>query len=144
MSYTIEVRIYQRDPTVWFDNVEQTVWHYANGGTWGKHNDAYVLTMGGSGTCGSIRMATANGERVIFTFGVHNYQRWCDIVTGLSSDATGVVITPQYYDSSHPDRCQARERQLADYSVKSATGRNFEIKYTTSSGNNLAAVVIIG
>ncbi|KLO10940.1 lectin [Schizopora paradoxa] len=144
MSYTITVNVYQTNPNTFFNCVEQTNWHFANGGTWGKHNDSYVLTMGGSGTCGSLRFVADDGEGVIFTFGVHNYKRWGDIVTGLVGHDTGVVITPQYYDSNHPDRCQARERQLASYNVNSAKQRNFAINYTVAEGNNLKANIIIG
>ena len=100
--------------------------------------------MGGSGTCGSLRFVADTGENFIATLGVHNYKRWGDIVTNLSNDQTGVVITPEYYSNEHPDREKAREAQLASYSVKNLKGREFSIKYTVAEGNNLKANIIIG
>ena len=144
-TYTITVSVYQTNPNAFFRCVEETCWHFANGSTWVENKDQHVLTMGGSGTCGSLRfMSEDNNESFIATFGVHNYQRWCDVVTGLKTNDTGVMITPQYYDSSQTARTQARERQLAEYSVKSAQGRQYQIKYTVGEGNNLKCNLIIG
>ena len=96
MSYKITVRVYQTNPNNFFRLVEQTVWKYANGGTWGESNGEYVLTMGGSGTSGTLRFVGDDGEKFIVALGVHNYKRWGDIVTNLADDQTGVVINPQY------------------------------------------------
>ncbi|KAJ3475349.1 hypothetical protein NLI96_g11896 [Meripilus lineatus] len=144
MSYTITIQVYQTNPNAFFRIVEKTVWQYANGGTWSESNGTHVLTMGGSGTCGSLRFVSDTGENFIATLGVHNYKRWGDIVTNLANDQTGVIITPQYYSDAHRDREAARERQLASYSVKNAKGRNFAINYTVTEGNNLKANIIIG
>lgn len=142
MSYSITVRVYQTQPNAFFSVVEQTVWKYANGGTWQRVDDEYVLTMGGSGTSGTIRFKADTGETFIVALGVHNYERWCDIVTGLSPSDTGVVINPQYYDSG--PRAYMREKVLKEYSVKSAQGRQFQVIYTKADGNNLNANIIIG
>ena len=75
MSYTITVQIYQTNPNAFFRVVESTVWQYANGGTWAESNGTRVLTMGGSGTCGSLRFVSDTGENFIATLGVHNYKR---------------------------------------------------------------------
>ncbi|KIJ57105.1 hypothetical protein M422DRAFT_238675 [Sphaerobolus stellatus SS14] len=115
MSYTITIRVYQTNPNAFFHNVEKTVWKYANGGTWGESNGEYVLTMGGSGTSGSVRFVSDTGENFVATFGVHNYKR----------DAQ-------------------RENQLATYNVANAKGRKFTINYTVPDGNNLKANLIIG
>ena len=144
MSYTITVRVYQTNPNTFFRIVEKTVWNYANGGTWLESNDREVLTMGGSGTSGSLRFVAENGENFIVTLGVHNYKRWGDIVTNLANDQTGVVITPQYYDAAFPDRNAARERQLSTYSVANLKGRKFTVNYVVGEGNQLVADVIIG
>ena len=144
MSYTITVQIYQTNPNAFFRVVEKTVWNYANGGTWAEVNGACVLTMGGSGTCGSLRFVSDSGENFIATLGVHNYKRWGDIVTNLSPDQTGVIITPQYYSDQHRDREEQREKQLSSYNVKNAKGRNFAINYTVADGNNLKCNIIIG
>ena len=144
MSYTITAQVYQTNQNAHFHVVEKTVWKYANGGTWGSASEAYVLTMGGSGTCGSLRFASDTGENFIVTLGVHNYKRWGDIVTNLSPDQTGVVITPEYYSNEHRDREKQREAQLTSYSVKNLKGRNFSLVYTVTEGNNLLVKIIIG
>jgi hypothetical protein len=144
MSYTITAEVYQTNKNAFFHVVEETVWKYANGGTWGEANGAYVLTMGGSGTCGSLRFASDTGENFIVTLGVHNYKRWGDIVTNLSSDQTGIVITPQYYSDEHRNREKQREAQLTSYNVKNSKGRNIAFTYTVADGNNLAVKIVIG
>ncbi|KIJ57104.1 hypothetical protein M422DRAFT_149383 [Sphaerobolus stellatus SS14] len=142
MSYTITIRVFQTNPNAFFRNVERTVWKYANGGTWGDSNDEYVLTMGGSGTSGSVRFVSDTGENFVATFGVHNYKRWCDIVTNLSNEQTALVINQEYYGV--PERDAQREKQLASYNVANAKGRKFSINYTLAEGNNLKANLIIG
>jgi hypothetical protein len=141
MTYTIKLRVYQTNPNAFFRIVEKGVWHFANGGTWSEVDDTHVLTMGGSGTSGLLRFESGN-EIFTVTVGVHNYKRWGDIVTGLATKDTGLVILPEYYTPGI--RASARERQLADYSVRSATGRNLQVKYTVAEGNNLEANIIIG
>ncbi|KAF8999162.1 fungal fruit body lectin [Cyathus striatus] len=142
MSYKITVRVYRTNPNAFFRVVEKTVWKYANGGTWDEANGQHILTMGGSGTSGTLRFVADNGENFIVALGVHNYKRWGDIVTNLSNEQTGVVINPEYY--SVKEREQARERQLASYNVNNAKGRNFSINYTVADGNDLRCNVIIG
>uniref|UniRef100_D2D056 Lectin n=1 Tax=Agroathelia rolfsii TaxID=39291 RepID=D2D056_9AGAM len=142
MTYKITVRIYQTNPNAFFQLVEETVWKYANGGTWAVENDQHVLTMGGSGTSGTLRFQADDGESFVVAFGVHNYKRWCDIVTGLASNQTGIVINEEYY--SLPVRERARERQLSEYQVKNAKGRNFQVNFTQAEGGDLHANVIIG
>jgi hypothetical protein len=142
MSYSITLRIFQTNPDTFFRVVEQTVWNYANGGTWTQNNGEYKLTMGGSGTSGTIRFVADNGENFIVAIGVHNYKRWCDIVTNLTNDQTGVIINPEYYNSGQ--RAYQREKQLATYSVADVKGRKYEVKFTKDDGNDLAANIIIG
>nr|ANW37921.1 lectin [Boletopsis grisea] len=143
MSYKICVRVYQTNPNAFFRIVEQTVWNYANGGTWSDENGEKVLTMGGSGTSGTIRFVADNGEDFIVALGVHNNKRWCDIVTSLAANNnTGVIINPQYYNDG--PRAYAREKQLATYNVGNAQGRNFAVNFTVSDGQELKANIIIG
>ncbi|KIJ57103.1 hypothetical protein M422DRAFT_149659 [Sphaerobolus stellatus SS14] len=142
MSYTITIHVYQTNPNAFFRNVEKTVWKYANGGTWDESKGEYVLTMGGSGTSGSVRFVSDTGENFVATFGVHNYKRWCDIVTNLSNEQTALVINQEYYGV--PERDAQREKQLASYNVANAKGRKFSINYTVTDGNNLKANLIIG
>ena len=144
MSYTITAQVYQTNTTAFFRVVEQTVWKYANGGTWDEVKGAYLLTMGGSGTSGSLRFVSDTGENFIITLGVHNYKRWGDIVTNLTSDQTGVIITPEYYSDQHPNREKQREAQLTTYSVKNSKGRSFSFNYTVADGNNLVVKIVIG
>ena len=144
MSYTITAEVYQTNQNAFFRVVEETVWKYANGGTWGETNGAYVLTMGGSGTCGSLRFVSDTGENFIITLGVHNYKRWGDIVTNLKNDETGVIMTPQYYSDAHKSREKQREAQLTSYSVPNSKGRKFSFIYTEAEGHNLKVKIIIG
>jgi len=144
MSYTITARVYQTNPNAFFRCVEKTCWNYANGCTWSEVNDEHVLTMGGSGTSGTLRFMSDTNELCIIALGVHNYKRWGDIVTNLSTTETGVIINPQYYSDDHKDREKARENQLASYNVKNAKGRQFAINYTVAEGNNLKCNIIIG
>ncbi|KZV96848.1 hypothetical protein EXIGLDRAFT_764915 [Exidia glandulosa HHB12029] len=60
MSYTIIVKVFQTNPNAWFEVIESTVWHYANGGSWTKANDKYVLTMGSTGTSGILRFQSGD------------------------------------------------------------------------------------
>ena len=144
MSYTITAEVYQTNKNAFFHVVEKTVWKYANGGTWGETNGAYVLTMGGNGTCGSLRFAPNTGENFIVTLGVHNYKRWGDIVTNLTPDQTGIVITPQYYSDEHRNREKQREAQLTSYNVKNSKGRNTAFTYTMADRKNLVVKIVIG
>ncbi|KAF8452856.1 fungal fruit body lectin [Boletus edulis BED1] len=98
--------------------------------------------MGGSGTSGVLRFKSDKGELITVAVGVHNYKRWCDVVTGLKPEETALVINPQYYNNG--PRAYTREKQLAEYSVTSLVGTRFEVKYTVAEGNNLQADIIIG
>nr|Q00022.3 RecName: Full=Agaricus bisporus lectin; Short=ABL; AltName: Full=Agaricus bisporus agglutinin; Short=ABA; AltName: Full=Gal-beta-1,3-GalNAc-binding lectin; AltName: Full=TF antigen-binding lectin [Agaricus bisporus] len=143
MTYTISIRVYQTTPKGFFRPVERTNWKYANGGTWDEVRGEYVLTMGGSGTSGSLRFVSSDtDESFVATFGVHNYKRWCDIVTNLTNEQTALVINQEYYGV--PIRDQARENQLTSYNVANAKGRRFAIEYTVTEGDNLKANLIIG
>ncbi|KAJ7757287.1 hypothetical protein B0H14DRAFT_3598917 [Mycena olivaceomarginata] len=43
---------------------------------------------------GSLRFVNSKGgEQFVLTVGVHNYKRWCDIVTGVSGDQTAWSLT---------------------------------------------------
>jgi len=143
MSYTISVIVAQAKDVPSFQIVEKTIWNLANGGTWTHSNDKEILTMGGSGTSGSLRFVADTGENFIVTFGVHSYKRWGDIVTDLRNDETATTITPQYYSNDHSDREAAREAQRTQYSVRNSRGRNFSFHYTVAEGNHLKVNVVI-
>ena len=143
MSYSITLHIYQKDPSFGsFSIVEQTVWYYANGGTWTDASGALTLTMGGSGTSGVIRFKSTKGELITVAVGVHNYKRWCDVVTGLKPEQTALKINGEYYNNGGRD--WVREKQETEHSATSPSGTKVTIKYTVTEGNNLAANIIIG
>jgi len=143
MSYTISVTVIQALEEASFQIVESTVWNLANGGTWTHYNGKEILTMGGSGTSGSLRFVANTGENFIVTFGVHNFKRWGEILTDLRNDETATVITPQYYSEDHPDREAAREAQRVEYNVKNSKGRNFTFRYTVAEGDRLKVSIVI-
>ncbi|KZP31629.1 lectin [Athelia psychrophila] len=146
MSYRITASVFQTNPgnpDTLFRAVEQTVFNYANGGTWDSVEEQKLLTMGGSGTSGTIRFVSVDGkESFIVALGVHNYKRWCDVVTNLKDDQTGVLINPQYYNNGGRD--YQREKQLASYNIKNAKGREIGVKFTKDDGNDLKCNIIIG
>src|SRR5690606_15030429 len=126
----------QTNTNAWFKIVEKSVWHYANGGYWSEVDGAHVLTMGGSGTSGILRFKS-DDEEFIVALGVHNWKRWCDIVTNLRDNNTACVIQGEYYSSAHRNRCSARERQLTNYEVWNQKERRFTVEYTVTEGNGL-------
>ena len=141
MSYTITCRVYQTDPNAWFEIVEQTVWNYANGGTWAELGDKEVLTMGGSGTSGLLRF-NCGDEYFIVAVGVHNYLRWVDVSTGLAPSDTATYIHPDYYaDGSH--RTEVREEQLSSFDVTSPSGRNIKVNFDVAEGQSLDCTITI-
>jgi Fungal fruit body lectin len=141
MSYTITASIYQTNTNAYFEIVEKTVWHYANGGTWTVVDGKQHLTMGGSGTSGILRFQSGN-ERFIVALGVHNYKRWVDVSTALPATDTAVHIHPDYYTAGNY-RATVREKQLSSFDVTSPQGRRVQVIYTVAEGNNLACNIII-
>ncbi|KID86699.1 Lectin [Metarhizium guizhouense ARSEF 977] len=145
MSYTIVVQVYQANPNAFFHLVEETVFR---NGTWGETNGAHILTMGGSGTAGSLRFLANTGESCIVTLGVHNYKPWGDIVTKLDPGSqTGVVITPEYYETEwggtqKKERVDVRWKTLTEYEV-TRDGRKYSFKYTEIKDKHLKVNFII-
>ncbi|KAG2124616.1 lectin 2b [Suillus clintonianus] len=143
MSYTITVRII--DATTGnpgFKLVEKTVWHYANGGTWSNTDSIETLVMGGSGTSGALRFINGAGEEFLVTLGIHNYKRWCDIVTDLAPGDTGMKIQPEYYSDSSA-RNQMLWKQLDHIQKKSAKGTSVDVKYVEEVGNSFVVHIFI-
>ncbi|KAF8900130.1 lectin [Gymnopilus junonius] len=137
MSYSIALQLYQTNTNAYFHPVEQTVWNFANGGTWSRTDEVRTLTMGGSGTSGTMRFVSDTGENFLVAVGVHNFARWCDIVT---NDQTGTVINPQYYGGG---RDAVREQQFANCNAINSKNRHFKLNYTVANGNDLKADIII-
>ncbi|KAK4642043.1 hypothetical protein QC761_506250 [Podospora bellae-mahoneyi] len=146
MSYTIKVQVYQTKTNAFFHLAESTVFR---NGTWDEVKGAQVLTIGASGTSGSLRFVADTGENFIVTLGVHNYKPWGDIVTKLDpASQTGVVITPEYYETEwggtqKKERVDARWKTLSSYEV-TRDGRKYSFNYTVTSGNDLKVNVVIG
>ena len=144
MSYTIHLRINQTG-TDWFGIVEKTVWHYANGGVWTEVNGENVLTMNGSGTSGTLRFKDAAGDYVLIAMGVHNYKRWCDIVTDLASSNTGVEVHPTYYQDASVagSRSGMLWKQLDKIEKTDSKGKKFAVDFFKADGNDLYATITI-
>ena len=137
MAYTMHLRINQTG-TDFFGVVEQTVF-YGNSGTWTNNNGELVLTMGGSGISGTLRFQSASGDIVLFALGVHNYKRWCDIVTDLQPKDTGMYIHPTYYQDSGVEgsRNAMLWKQLSKIEKTDAKGNSFSVNFFKEDGNNL-------
>ncbi|EIN09377.1 lectin XCL [Punctularia strigosozonata HHB-11173 SS5] len=142
MSYTITVSVYQTSPSCFFNIVEKICFNYGGGGTWSEEGGRHVLRMGASGTSGGLLFQSDTGERIFVVLGVHNYARWCDVVTGLVGHDTALVLLPQYYGGG--SRAFMREKTLPVYGVTSAKGRRTEVKYSVYDGHELKADIIIG
>lgn len=146
MSYTITVQVYQTNTNAFFHVVEKTVF---TNGAWTSTNDAHVLTIGASGTSGSLRFVSDTGENFIVTLGVHNYAPWGDIVADFNpATQTALKITPEYYETEwggtgKKDRVAQRWKTLASYDV-SWKERKYAYKYTVTEGHNLKVNVVIG
>ncbi|KAG0579151.1 hypothetical protein M758_4G077000 [Ceratodon purpureus] len=144
MSYAIHVRVIQTNPSNWFNIVEKTNWHYANGGTWADCDGDHTLTMGGSGTSGMLRFKNAAGDYLLVALGIHNYKRWCDIVTDAKSSDTGVVINPTYYADGSGSRGEMLWKQLANLEKTTSKGVKVKVDYYKEDGNTLYATITIG
>lgn len=144
MAYTITAQVYQTNTNAFFHLVEKTVF---NNGSWNEAKDAHILTIGASGTSGTLRFVADTGENFIVALGVHNYKPWGDIVTKLDSAQTGVKINPEYYEkewggTQNDDRVAVRWKNLSSYDV-TRDGRKYAFKYTVTSGNELTVNIVI-
>lgn len=140
MSYTIALRVYQTNPARgFFHVVEQTVWR---NGVWSQMDGMLVLSLHSNGPSGVVRFLSTKGERIALAVGVHNYQRWCDIVTNLNPDETALKVNCEYYNDGF--RSFAREKQSVEHSATSNAGTKVQIKYTVAEGHKLEADVIFG
>jgi hypothetical protein len=143
MSYAIHVRVIQTDPSYWFSVVEKTNWHYANGGTWSECNGEHTLTMGGSGTSGTLRFKNPQGDYFLVALGIHNYKRWCDIVPDATPSTTGVVVNPTYYSDGTGSRGEMLWKQLAHLEKTTAKGVKVTVDYYKEDGNTLYSTITI-
>ena len=141
MSYTIRLRINQTGAD-WFGIVEKTA---QVDGFWTEVNGENILTMNGSGTSGTLRFKNAADDYVLVALGVHNYRRWCDILTDITHKDTGVQINPTYYqDASVPgSRSPMLWKQLDKIEKTDSKGKKFAVNYIKADGNELIATITI-
>ncbi|KAK8094872.1 lectin-like protein [Apiospora hydei] len=96
--------------------------------------------MWGEGTRSPVwatHYSSAGGERVFVAVGVHNNVRWCDVVTGIApADWAGKVLA-MYYGGGQ--KAFMREKTLSEYSVRSAAGTNFRVRFEVAEGHQLTA-----
>jgi hypothetical protein len=133
--YTITVRVFHTDPN---KAVHWRVVEYGTDEEWDPIPESPVLRMPSSGTSGSLRFVSSKGgEQFVLTVGVHNYKRWCDIVTGVSGNQTAMVINGEYYGGG--SRHSAREKQGSSCQVAS----KYSCVYSVAEGKDLVADLYI-
>jgi hypothetical protein len=79
---------------------------------------------------------------VFVVVGVHNWVRWCDIVTSISSDDSAGKILAMYYNNGEKEFM--RWKNLQQYSVRSTRGTNLRVTFDVAEGNRLTARFVIG
>ncbi|OBZ77219.1 Boletus edulis lectin [Grifola frondosa] len=142
MSYTLTVTTVQPQPPT-IQVVEKTVWYYADGGIWtGNEQDGpTTLTMNGSGTSGTLRFMTNDGDFFVVALGINGYVRWCDIVTDLAAGNTGLEIHPTYYNDG--ERTDARNKNLSKLEKTDKQGRKIAVEYTAPIDNTYSVTITI-
>ncbi|KAI1490874.1 fungal fruit body lectin-domain-containing protein [Biscogniauxia mediterranea] len=144
-SYAIHLNIDQ-PPRQTFVPVEKVVWSGTNSAStngWiSTDTSDHTLVMNNSGKSGALLLQSSRGERVFVVVGVHNYVRWCDIVTSISpADSVGKVLAMYYGDG---EKAFMRWRTLSEHSVRSAAGTNFRVRFEVAEGHQLTAKFSIG
>ncbi|PTB65090.1 lectin, partial [Trichoderma citrinoviride] len=139
-SYAIHLTIHQPSWQA-FVPIEKAVWSGAGSAT----NDGWIstdtsdhtLTMDSSGRSGALLLQSSQGERVFMVVGVHNYVRWCDIVTSISPADTAGQILAMYYGAGEKE--YMRWKTLSEHSVRSAAGTSFRVWFEVGEGHRLTA-----
>jgi hypothetical protein len=157
--YTITITLYDENDKLLLDKTQKWGWHYANGATWATpvvqqnafgyvyspqpwnvSNNVpevkYVLTMGGSGTSGCLRFERKSGKPFLVAVGVHNYKRWCHIVTDLSKSDTTHTILPTYYGGIRDENLW---KQREKFTKTDKNGFTYNIEFKQKTGHNLTA-----
>ncbi|KAK8041625.1 Cytolysin/lectin [Apiospora phragmitis] len=128
-SYAIHLTI---DQPSWqtFVPVEKVVWSASKSAStegWiSTGTSDHTLVMNDSGYSGALLLQCR----------VHDWVRWCDIVTSIShADSAGKVLAMYYNEGEKaPMRWKTSE-----YSVRSAAGTNFQIQFEVAEGHQLTA-----
>lgn len=149
MSYKITLRIYQTNTNAFFRVVEAAAGHPGGpGGSWSAVRDEHVLTLGGSGSAGALRLLDEDtGEAFVVVLGVHEHRRWCDVVTRLQPGQTAASVLREYFThGGAADREFVRTAQGARCAVEDVGSRprHCEVVFTVSNGRDLRANLIIG
>ena len=112
-----------------------------SGGNWSEVDGEQILTMGGSGTSGTLRFKNPQGDYFLVALGVHNYKRWCDIVVDITPSNTGTEIHPTYY--SNGARGEMLWKQLASLEKTTSKGVRFKVEYYKEEGHTFWATITI-
>lgn len=135
MSYTITLK-FINDTNDRITIIEKTC---QGGAAWTETGHQQTLLMSDSGTSGLLRFQSRIGERFIVAIGVHNYERWCDILVDLDDSQTAMRVHPTYYMEDDA-RYQALWDQAAMATKTTAKGKTIGIYFYKPDGNNLLAV----
>ncbi|KAI1799620.1 hypothetical protein F4811DRAFT_565422 [Daldinia bambusicola] len=124
-----------------FVPVEKVVWSWTGSATtdgWISTDISdHTLVMSDSGRSGALLLQSPRGERVFVVVGVHNWVRWCDIVTSISpADSAGKVLAMYYGDG---EKSSIKWKMWSEHSVRSAAGTNFRVWFEVAEGRRLIA-----
>jgi len=140
MSYTVTVKTIDTTNRG-FLVVEETIKSGANV-LWSEKDSVWMLVMGGSGASGTLRFNNGTGEQFVVALGIHNFERWCDIVTDVAPGEDSEKIQAEYYTETHP-RYGMLWEQLDQIQRKSARGTAVDVKYVKQSGNSFVVHIFI-
>ncbi|KAH9946701.1 lectin [Amylocystis lapponica] len=137
MTYTITARKVDVS-TIGFFIVEKTI----GGGEISDTNGIQTFTMPGSGTSGGIRFVSSDSTEAFYVaLGIHNYKRWCDVVTDLTDSDTSLKLHPLYYEPG--ERAAIREQQLAEIERTSKKGTKIVVKYLSQQDNAYLVDIVV-
>ncbi|TFY53809.1 hypothetical protein EVG20_g9960 [Dentipellis fragilis] len=140
MAYTMNVRVYQRNTSDWYNLIEKAVYSEAS---WGLAFDEHVLRMTGSGTSGTLRFVNAAGNYFIVALGVHNYKPWLDIAIDLGPTDTCVKTHPEWYTDG-TQRAEARWSQWNTVDRKDGKGATLNTYITKEADHQYWVNIVIG
>lgn len=139
MKYTIELRVAQQSNDH-FRIVEKSCGRYHVDHEWSEKQGCHVLSMGGSGTSGMLRLKSRSGDAFCLAIGIHNHKRWCDIVVDLEDESTAQSIHPGYY---RPGGADELWQQLSEVTKTTARGVELKLEFTKKEGTYLFATFTI-
>lgn len=86
-----------------------------------------------------------NEASILVAVGVHNYKRWCDIVTDLDDKQVGAKHQPLYYDDHSNGTAKGEMLWKQLHAIRKITqdGRIVSLNFTTTEGQDLYATLTI-